>query len=72
MTLIQELLDDVSFILNFRVKAMKRQKLLDDQAPKVGDLAPDFTLFDTSGTKSVTLSDFRGKKPVALVFGSYT
>jgi peroxiredoxin len=51
---------------------MKSQKTLDAQAPKAGDLAPDFTLSDISGTESVTLSDFRGKKPVALVFGSYT
>jgi cytochrome oxidase Cu insertion factor (SCO1/SenC/PrrC family) len=34
---------------------------------KVGQAAPDFTLEDVDG-KSVTLSDFRGKKTVALVF----
>ena len=39
---------------------------------RVGDLAPDFTLSDISGMQSVTLSDFRGEKPVALVFGSFT
>lgn len=72
MSIISELFDDAKFILNFRVKAMKEQKLLNAEAPKAGDLAPDFTLLDTSGTTSVTLSDFRGKKPVALVFGSYT
>ena len=38
----------------------------------VGDLAPDFHLPDASGTKSVQLSSFRGKKPVVLIFGSYT
>ena len=41
------------------------------QAPqtklKVGDIAPDFTLTDTSGNK-VKLSDFRGKKNVVLAF----
>jgi hypothetical protein len=31
---------------------------------------PDFTLPDTSG-KAVTLSSFRGKRPVVLVFGSF-
>jgi hypothetical protein len=38
----------------------------------VGDTAPDFTLplLDHSG--QVTLSSFRGSKPVVLVFGSYT
>ena len=37
-----------------------------------GAIAPDFTLplLDHSG--SVTLSAFRGAKPVVLVFGSYT
>jgi hypothetical protein len=39
---------------------------------KVGDPAPDFTLPDPQGTRQVTLSTFRGKKPVVLVFGSYT
>ena len=41
-------------------------------APKVGDMAPDFELRDVSGEHTVHLSDFRGKKPVALVFGSFT
>ncbi len=72
MTIIAELFDDAKFIFNFRKRARKQQKALNAQAPKAGDLAPDFTLSDISGTKSVTLSDFRGKKPVALVFGSYT
>ena len=72
MTLISELFNDAKFVYSFRKKTMKSQKMLDAQAPKAGDLAPDFTLSDISGTESVTLSDFRGKKPVALVFGSYT
>ena len=39
------------------------------EAPKVkvGDLAPDFTLEDQTGA-DVTLSSFRGKKHVALIF----
>ena len=39
---------------------------------KVGDVAPDFTLADPSERRQVTLSSFRGKKPVVLIFGSYT
>jgi hypothetical protein len=39
---------------------------------KVGDAAPDFTLKSPDDKKKVTLSEFSGKKPVVLVFGSYT
>jgi len=39
---------------------------------RVGDKAPDFTLSDPQGKQKVTLSSFRGKKPVVLIFGSYT
>jgi len=35
--------------------------------PEMGDMAPDFSITDVSG-KQVTLSDFRGKKNVALIF----
>ena len=41
--------------------------------PKVGDVAPDFTLPFVKDMKTqVRLSSFKGKKPVALIFGSYT
>jgi cytochrome oxidase Cu insertion factor (SCO1/SenC/PrrC family) len=38
--------------------------------PKVGDMAPDFTLkhFDGTDLKDVKLSDYRGKKNVVLAF----
>jgi hypothetical protein len=39
---------------------------------KVGDMAPDFKLATLDGKQQVTLSSFRGKRPVALIFGSYT
>ena len=38
----------------------------------VGDEAPDFSLETHDKRSRVQLSDFRGKKPVVLVFGSYT
>ena len=38
----------------------------------VGDAAPDFTLPLLDHSSRVTLSSFRGTKPVVLVFGSYT
>lgn len=38
--------------------------------PKVGDVAPDFTLkyFDGGNLKDLKLSDYRGKKNVVLAF----
>ena len=44
----------------------------DANAPKQGDMAPDFTLSDANGENPVSLSDFRDKRPVALIFGSFT
>lgn len=38
----------------------------------VGDAAPDFSLETYDKRSRVQLSDFKGKKPVVLVFGSYT
>ena len=43
----------------------------DAKAPRAGDLAPDFVLSDVTGDHRVRLSDFRGERPVALVFGSF-
>jgi hypothetical protein len=38
--------------------------------PKVGDMAPDFTLkyVDSSGMHDVSLSQYRGKRQVVLAF----
>ena len=44
----------------------------DPLAPKAGDPAPDFTLHDAKGADPVTLSSFRGERPVVLIFGSFT
>ena len=41
-------------------------------APRQGDAAPDFKLWDLKGESCIRLSDFRHQKPVALVFGSFT
>jgi hypothetical protein len=40
------------------------------QMPKVGDMAPDFTLkyFDGNDLKDVSLSQYRGKKNVVVAF----
>ena len=37
-----------------------------------GAIAPDFSLPTPDRTSRVTLSSFRGHRPVVLVFGSYT
>jgi hypothetical protein len=39
---------------------------------QAGDPAPDFELLTHDKRESVRLSDFRGERPVVLVFGSYT
>jgi Ca2+-binding EF-hand superfamily protein len=42
------------------------------EGPRPGQTAPDFTLPTPDGKKPITLSDYRGKKPVVLIFGSFT
>ncbi len=37
-----------------------------------GDIADDFTLKVQRSNEQISLSHFRGVKPVALIFGSYT
>ena len=41
-------------------------------ATERGDAAPDFTLKNPEEKNAFTLSSHKGKKPVVLVFGSYT
>ena len=48
------------------------QKENNPNVPKPGELAPDFELTDVNGTKTMRLSDFRGKRLVVLLFGSFT
>jgi hypothetical protein len=72
MVIISEFFDDARFVIQYRRRMMPLQKELDRLAPRPGELAPDFTLTDSSDTGTITLSEFRGRKPVALVFGSFT
>ncbi len=58
-------------IRNWR-DGIKWQRRYGHDAPKRGELASDFQLRDVSGETLVRLSDFRGNKPVALIFGSFT
>jgi peroxiredoxin len=52
------------------VPTFAQTKKEDSGMPKVGDMAPDFTLkhFDGNDLKDVKLSDYRGKKNVVLAF----
>ncbi len=54
------------------VYAPAAREEFDQQQLEVGDVAPDFTLPRSDGAGEVTLSQFKGKKPVVLVFGSIT
>jgi hypothetical protein len=42
------------------------------EGPNIGQRAPDFTLPTQDGDRQIRLSQFRGKKPVVLIFGSFT
>jgi thiol-disulfide isomerase/thioredoxin len=48
------------------------QKRRNPETLRAGDLAPEFSLKSPDGEKTVQLSDYRGAKPVVLIFGSYT
>lgn len=41
-------------------------------APHVGTQAPDFSLMTDNKKRQIRLSQFRGRRPVVLVFGSFT
>jgi hypothetical protein len=62
----------VSTAQQWRTHELDWQLANDLEAPKIGELAPDFELQDPSGRSEVRLADFRGVRAVALVFGSYT
>ena len=55
-----------------RRQGMRARMMRDDNAPKVGDVAPVFTLKSLDGKSETDLASFKGKKPVLLFFGSYT
>jgi len=58
--------------MHYRKEHAAWQAKYDAYAPKAGDLAPGFELSDVDGEHSIRLSYFQGKKPVVLVFGSFT
>ena len=43
-----------------------------DVHPKVGQIAPDFTAKSLDGKRDVNLHEMLGKRPLVLIFGSFT
>ena len=58
--------------IKYRRQHKNWQEKYDALVPKVGDIAPDFELRDVNGNNPFHLSKYIGKKPIALIFGSYT
>lgn len=61
--------DTLSPLLRLALEAVVAR---DEMGPQRGDYPPDFYLQRLGSDDRVRLSSFRGKRPVALVFGSYT
>ena len=69
----REMLDAVGGDLNSMSRqAMEAVAQRDEMGPNVGDVPLDFSLKLVGSEERVRLSSFKGQKPVALIFGSYT
>ena len=55
-----------------RKEAKEWQTKYEVSAPAVGEAAPDFELTDLAGDTQARLSSFYGRRPVGLIFGSFT
>ena len=53
-------------------QAMEAVVQRDEMGPHAGDVPPNFNLKLMGFENRVRLSSFKGQKPVALIFGSYT
>ena len=58
--------------LSAKAKAVIKEMGHGEGKLKPGDVAPDFKLRRVKSKKKIKLSAFRGKRPVALGFESYT
>jgi len=54
------------------VSRLERAAAAKEGGPQINGLAPDFELPEAGTKRKVRLSDFRGRTPVVLVFGSYS
>ena len=69
----REMLDAVGGDLTGILRqAMEAVVARDEMGPHVGDVPPDFELKRMGSEEKVRLSSFKGQRPVALIFGSYT
>ncbi len=69
----REMLDSVGGDLNnMSRQAMEAVVQRDEMGSNVGDVPLDFSLKLVGFEERVRLSSFKGQKPVALIFGSYT
>jgi hypothetical protein len=55
-----------------RQDASAWQKKYNALAPKTGEAAPDFKLYDIQGENPISLSESQGIMPAVLIFGSFT
>jgi hypothetical protein len=62
----------VTKVIKYRTIETTWQKQQNRIVPKIGERATDFEVTSYDNTHTIRLSDFRGEKPVALLFGSYT
>ena len=53
-------------------QAMQVVVARDEMGPHAGDTPPDFELKRLGSDERVRLSSFKGQRPLAIVFGSYT
>lgn len=67
--LVEEYKNDCSEELRTRMEGVMRR---DQMGPHEGTAPADFDLKRMDSEDRVQLSSFKGKRPVALVFGSYT
>ena len=58
--------------INSMREAKAWQEKFNPGSPEIGEIAPDFHLYDSQGENPIRLSDFHDQKPVALIFGSFT
>ena len=69
----REMLDAFGADLSDTLRAaMEAVVARDEMGPHVGEAPPDFNLKRMGSDERVRLSSFQGRRPVAVIFGSYT